>query len=124
MEEVQSETWDIKKIVIALVLTVIVGLSFKALVLDQNFENSNKESASVQGANISASPTPSPAVIEIKKGVENKLLELQKEVNNINISEIATSTPAVKKVINDLQNLQSIPQNQAKEACFKICNGL
>lgn len=128
MEEVQGERWDIKKILVVLVLSVVAALSFKTFVLDQkNPENSNNRSINVKGAGTSQVPsfssTSAPAE-EIKKGIENKLTELSKEANNINVVDIATSTPAVKKILNDLKNLQNLPQSSAKDACFKICNGL
>jgi len=129
MEEGQTyERWDIKKILAALVLSVVVALSFKTFVLDQKSpESSNNRSINVKGENTSQvpsfSPTSAPAE-EIKKGIENKLIELNKEANNINVVEIATSTPTVKKILNDLRNLQNLPQSSAKEACFKICNGI
>lgn len=128
MEETQTyERWDLKKIFIVLVLSVAAALSFKTFVLDQKSpESSNNQATNVQGATTSevTSPSPVPASTgEIKKGIENKLIELKKEVNNINVVEVATSTPAVQKVLNDLKNLQSLPQSQAKEACFKICSG-
>lgn len=126
MEEAQSqESWDLKKIFIALSLSAIAALSFKTFVLDQKSpESSNNQVTNVQGATTSEVPSPSPVSTgEIRKGIENKLIELKKEVNNINVVEVATSTPAVQKVLNDLKNLQNLPQSQAKEACFKICSG-
>lgn len=126
MEETQTyERWDFKKILIVLVLLVAAALSFKTFVLDQKSpESSNNELTNVQGARTSEAPSSSPAPNEeIKKSIENKLIELKKEVNNINVVEVATSTPAVQKVLNDLKNLQNLPQSQAKEACFKICSG-
>lgn len=126
MEEAQSqESWDLKRILIAVVLAAIIILGFKTLVLDQKSpESSNNQVTNVQGATTFEVPSPSPVSTgEIRKGIENKLIELKKEVNNINVVEVATSTPAVQKVLNDLKNLQNLPQSQAKEACFKICSG-
>lgn len=127
MEEIQKyETWDAKKIFFLLVVLVILALGFKTLVLDKkSLKNSNNQSTNVQGASTSEVPSPTPiSTAEIKKGIENKIIELKKEANNINLVEVATSSPAVQKVLNDLKNLQSLPQNQAKEACVKICNSL
>lgn len=128
MEETQTyERWDLKKILVVLSLSAAVALSLKIFVLDQKSpESSNNQVTNVQGATTSevTNPSPVPASTgEIKKSIENKLIELKKEVNNINVVEVATSTPAVQKVLNDLKNLQSLPQSQAKEACFKICSG-
>lgn len=127
VEENQTyEIWDAKKILAGLLLFAIIALSFKTFVLDKKSSKVlDSKSASVQGTRTSETPTPTPASSEvIKKNIETKLTDLKKEVNNINVVEIATSTPAVQKVLNDLKNLQSIPQSQAKQACFQVCNGL
>lgn len=127
MEEIQTyENWDAKKIFAALILIIILILSFKTFVLDKKSSKVlNSKSTSVEGTRTLENPSPSPVSSEyFKKNIENKLTDLKKEVNNINVVEIATSTPAVKKVINDLKNLQTLPQSQAKDACFKICSSL
>ncbi len=126
VEENQThETWDAKKILIALVLLGVIVLSIKTLVLDKKSPKVAEKSVSVQGIRTLEPPTPTPVTAEdIKKNVEVKLTNLKKEVNNINVVEIATSTPAVQKVLNDLKNLQNLPQSQAKDACLKICSNL
>lgn len=127
MDELQvKETWDIKKILAGIILLVALALSVKSFVLDEKTsEAPSAKSTAVEGINIQQSPSPSPqfSSVDIKKDVQLKLNDLKKQVDNINVVEIATSTPAVKKVISDLKNLQEVPQNQAKEACFKICSG-
>ncbi len=119
------ETWDTKKIFTLIIIAVILGLSIKTFFLEKNSGKLANRSVSVQGEStqILLTPTPSPSE-ELKKNVESKLNDLKKEVNNINLIEVATSTPAVKKVISDLKNLQNLPQTQAKEACVKICSSL
>lgn len=127
MDELQvKETWDVKRILIGLVLVGVLSLSFKTLVLDKKVSNGSIKSTAVEGAAVQENPSPGPQLSsgDIKKDVQTKLDDLKKQVDNINVVEIATSTPAVKKVISDLKNLQEVPQNQVKEACFKICNGL
>lgn len=128
MDELQvKETWDVKRILMVLALVGILSLGFKLLVLDKKASREpGTKSAAVEGASSQETPDPSPQFSsgDIKKDVQIKLNDLKKQVDNINVVEIATSTPAVKKVISDLKNLQEVPQNQAKEACFKICNGL
>lgn len=118
-----QESWDIKKILMLLAVVGVLAISFKVLVLDKNNFGLQKNSpVEIQGVSVKGNPNPSP--LDLQKNVETKLNELKKEVNHINVVEVATSTPAVQKVINDLKNLQDLPQNQAKQACLKICDGL
>lgn len=127
MEETQTyEAWDIKKILTALILLVILGLSFKVMVLDKKtFSNLSNTSEKVQGASTQETPIPAPVSSDsLQRTVQTGLNNLKNEVNNINVVEIATSTPAVQKVITDIKNLQNLPQSQAKQVCLQICNGL
>lgn len=119
------EAWDAKKIFTFIIVALILGLSIKTFVLEKNSKNLPNKSVSVQGASTQIIQTPTPnSSEELKRNVESKLNDLKKEVNNINLIEVATSSPAVQKVITDLKNLQNLPQTQAKEACLKICSGL
>jgi hypothetical protein len=74
----------------------------------------------VKGANTeSISPLP-----DIKQGIQNQIDSLKSEAQNINVVDIATSSPQVQKVINDLKAIQDYPKNQLKTTCEKICSGL
>ncbi len=127
MEENQiHETWDIKKILTAIILLVILGFSFRTFVLNKKASNASPNaSRSVQGVSTQATPSVPPISTDtLKTTVQTSLGNLRNEVNNINVTEIATSTPAIQKVISDIKNLQNYPQSQAKQACLQICNGL
>ncbi len=127
MEVVEErESWDLRKIIAFLLLIVILGLSFKSLVLDKKgLENFTRKSIGVAGVSTTQQPPSNQnSSNELKKGVESKLNDLKNEVNQINVVEVATSTPAVQKVLNDIKGLQNLPQSEAKNACLKICNGL
>lgn len=126
MEVIQEEqAWDLKKIIAFALLLLALGLTFKSLVLDQQGPvNLKKESTGVAGVNTSQIPPYDQKPSDLKRSVETKINDLQKEVSQINVVEVATSTPAVQKILNDLKNLQNLPQSQAKQACLQICNGL
>ncbi|HKC14966.1 MAG TPA: hypothetical protein VKC89_03355 [Patescibacteria group bacterium] len=123
-----SGTWDVKKILIFIAIMAVVAFGFKTYVLDKNASITSKsKSTQVEGTSVKNSdnipPNFSPSQ-ELKQNLQTKLSDLKKEVNNINVVDIATSTPAVQKVLSDFKNLQNLPQSQAKQACVKICDGL
>lgn len=120
----QEERWDLKKIIALLLFVGILAFGLKTFVLDKKLQlNSNSETpTAVQGVSTQNNPNPSP--MSIQKSFDTSLNNLKKEVNNINVAEIASSSPQVQKVLSDLKNLQNLPQSQAKDACLKICNGL
>ena len=131
---VEQEVWDKKKIFLfALITALVLGLGFKTFVLEKNQDITQNKSEvrgidvkGDQGSNFdSQTQELSPITKEtIQKTFEEKVIEIRKDVEKINVVDVATSTPAIQKVINDIKNLQNYPQNQAKDACFKICEGL
>lgn len=124
MEENQVyETWDIKKILTALILFVLLGVSAKILIFDKKASSAPNNLQNVQGVSTQATSSPA-AVVDLKTNFQTSLDNLKKDVNNINVVDVATSTPAVQKIITEIKSLQDLPQSQAKRACFQICNGL
>jgi len=61
----------------------------------------------VQGASTSALPKDFSAI--------------QKELSKLPLSEIATSSPQIQKIIHDLQTL---PREQAKIICQNLCGNI
>lgn len=123
-----EETWNKKRIILGLgiLLLVISGLTaFKILVLDKNQDSSQgllkKTTTSVKGesANISENP-----VSGLKTNIADQINTIKQEASNINLTEIATSSPQVQKVLEDIKGIQNLPRNQAKSFCEQVCNGL
>ena len=81
--------------------------------------NSVSVATGVKGVNTQINPLP-----DIKQGIQNNIDSLKNEAQNINIVDIATSSPQVQKVINDLKAIQDYPKNQLRQTCEKICSGL
>lgn len=118
----QEETeWDKKKIILFLVgVFILIAIIFEAkdLILGRSVTPSPKITApDIKGAATQIAPS-------VKQTVQNQLENLQTEAEKINVVEIATSSPQVQKVINDLKEIQNYPQNQLKTTCEQICNSL
>jgi hypothetical protein len=115
-EEVQ---WDKKKIILFLVAAILlIGIGFEAkdLILGKSIGPSvSTPKPDVKGAATQVSSS-------IKAGVQNQLDNLKTEAQNIDLVQIASSSPQVQKVINDLKALQDYPKNQVKATCQQICN--
>lgn len=143
MEEVGfQESWSIKKIILAIVvmiLLVVVGYFSvtKIFTLDINnfFQKpSTKQSLSVvQGASTKNRETAKqsqkenlflPLVNTLQTDASQKLESIKEEANKLNLEEVASSSPQMQKVINDIKSLQNYPKDQAKEMCQKICDGI
>jgi len=127
-----EESWNKKRIIIGLLFlfVVIAGLSvFKVLVLDKN-QNSpqslvKKTATAVKGVSTNVnSLTKGNTASSLKINIQDQLNLIKKEASSINLTEIATSSPQVQKVIDDIKSIQNLPKDQAKNFCQQICSGL
>ena len=141
-ENLVHEAWSKKRIIIGfLVLTVLLSAAYgakkyifkdKSVLSTLSFPEINSKVAGVSTKNDSSSsqdsstdqPLQLPVSSNLKTGMEQKLEDFKKEVSGLNVSDLASSSPQIKKVIEDIQGLQQLPKNQAKEACYNICKGL
>ncbi len=147
MEKIDPvEMWDKKKIAFAaVVLVALIGLGFwsKVFVLGKNkqksiFQVTNEPSGVVAGASTEGQDTPAPSSKDnnhtpsfsfsppniqanIQADAQQKLNEIKQQITNLNVADIASSSPQVQKVINDLKSLQEYPKDQAKQMCENIC---
>ena len=127
-----EESWNKKRIFFGLNILVIliVGLvTFKVLVLDKNQDFGKnpvlKNSKSVESANTNVnSLTQDNTTSNLKTNIQDQLNTIKQEASGINLAEIATSSPQVQKVIDDIKSIQNLPRNQAKDFCEQVCNGL
>lgn len=115
--------WDRKKIIAFIIVLVllIVGLyKMKTVILNQNSPSQQQVAAkkNVKGTSVGVDAS------DVKKNVQDQISKLKAEAANINLIDIASSSPQVQKVINDLKALQQVPGNELKKTCENICNGL
>lgn len=123
MQEVKFEqSWNKKRILITILATLAVGgalYAFRGSIFPQSFLQNNKKENSLKKSVLSQKSEP-----DLQQILEKQIESIKKETGNINIEEIASSSSQVQKIINDIKNLQNLPKDKAKEACYKICSGL
>lgn len=124
-EEKENVVWDKKKIIVfSIIVVLLIGIGFeiKTLMLGQDYSISPQKSTplktQVQGVE------NKDLSVDIKQGIQESINNLKTEAQNIDLQEVATSSPQVQKVINDLKSLQDLPKTQIKSACEKICGSL
>ncbi|MEX2007168.1 MAG: hypothetical protein WD992_00120 [Candidatus Levyibacteriota bacterium] len=126
--EFAAEKWDKKKIFLAVLVIsafVVLGLQLKTYFLDSNYLKSNNSNSPKDTKGTSISPTISiPSAKALGEEVVQNLNNIQQEINSINVQDIATSSPQVKKILEDIKALPNYPANQAKDMCIKFCSGL
>lgn len=119
MEEVKSDSWNKKRIFVAILILLLLiagGLFFRIRVLDQN------SSPAVKSAVDNKVEQSSPEIkTNIQEIMREKIDTIKQEVSSLDMLEIASSSPQVKKILNDIKSLEQYPSDQIKEACRKIC---
>lgn len=128
MEEIRSEeSWNKKRIFAAfflIILLAIGGYFFKTKITDgkssfpQGILKSVKGTSSVKEEDKKQEKNLG---INVQKAVQEKINSLKQEVYGLDIMEIASSSPQVQKILNDIKALEQYPVNQAQEICKKIC---
>lgn len=98
---------------VILVVGLLVYLS-KTFVLDKH----NFSKKSVKGTKTQ------PSIPTLETALKQKLDSVKQEISHLDIKDVASSSPQVQKIINDLNSLKELPSHQAKEICQKICSSL
>jgi hypothetical protein len=117
----EKQELDKKKIILfsfGVILLLVMGLIVKQMMFAG--ARSVPVRTSVKGAE---TQIPNP-VSDIRSNIQNQIDSLKNEAQNINVVDMATSSPQVQKVINDLKAIQDYPKNQLRQTCEKICSGL
>jgi hypothetical protein len=122
MEEVSNgQSWNKKKIIIAfflLAILIIGGYFLKTRILG---ESSPQVKESVKGATIEEITSKPEPKVNVQEIVREKINNIRQEVSGLNILEVASSSPQVQKILNDIKSLEQYPANQIKEICKKVC---
>lgn len=125
MEEVRmEESWNKKRIFAALFLIIllVVGIYFfKSRVLDTDLSPQDPKSVKGVSSKEKSKNKENDVSVDIQKAVKEKINSLKQEVSSLNIIEVASSSPQIQKIINDIKSLEQYPTNQAKEICRQIC---
>lgn len=126
-EEVEEKEepfeWDKTRIVeffVVLGVLLIGGLTAKHFLLDAN---TTPASQAVEGASTSVE-SQLPSVQDIQQGAQQQVVALQKQASQISVQEIASSSPQVQQILNQIKQLPNVPGNVAKQTCENICNSL
>lgn len=123
VNQAQQQVWDIKKVTIFAIVLLALGAGLMYKFKDQKFLPQGE----VRGTQAQKQEKPNvevPSFADLQTTFEEKLVDIREDAENINVEEVASSSPQIQKVINDIKNLQNYPRSQAKEACFSICENL
>lgn len=132
-EEKYEEVWDIRKIIIGVVvllLLIVGGVFAKKLYFHESLSPSSfiPKMPSVKGLSTFNAPADQVSHVKItlpsQQDVQNQIQTIQQQVTHLNVAEIASSSPQVQNIIKQIENLPSGPESQVKDACMRLCNNL
>jgi TolA-binding protein len=118
-----GEEWNKKGVFIAgffLIVILLAGIEAKNFF----FKDTNvlgKSSGNVYDVDPVEVQTPK---VNVSSEVGSRIKDIKQNVNELNVEEVASSSPQIQKVLRDIQGIKDYPTNQAREACMKICSGL
>lgn len=125
MKQVKKEdgiVWDKKKIILFCVIGVILlalAFNYKTAILGESLiPNQAKQLRQIK------SVSTQDLSNGIKQSIQNNVNNLKNEAQSLDVAEIASSSPQVQKVLNDLRSLKDLPKNQLKNACENLCGRL
>ncbi len=117
-EEIRPSRKKMLGVLAFLGLLVVAGLYQKDLLVLGSMEKKERVEERVK-VNTNADQSALPATY-----LQKKLETLKKEVASLTVEDIASASPELQKIVNELKSLESYPKNQAKEICQKICSDL
>ncbi len=117
----EESEWDKKKILLFLVfLFVLIGVGYKTR--DKFLYKILPPKTAVKGESTSRTNQNSISVKPIN--LQEKVEELKSQISNLNVKDIASSSPQVQQILNQVKDLGNLPKTQAKQMCERICSGL
>jgi len=119
-----EEVWDKKKIAITIVAIVLLLIGLVVFTGMLNTKDTTKKETGLSIKQSVKGMEAEKEIQNIKEVLGEKIEEITKEASSINIAEIASSSPQVQKVINDIKELEKYPSDQAKGICQEICDSL
>jgi hypothetical protein len=121
-EKKEEIIWDKKKIIFFVgiaILLIVLAINLKSAILGESYSPKSTKISTPAFKGISAQDLSK----NIRQSILGKINDLQNEAHNIDVAEIASSSPQVQKILKDLKSLKDLPKSQFRDACEKVCAG-
>ena len=122
--DTEREPWDKKKIVLACLFLLGVALLFftlKSVLLDDG-GTTKKDTRGIKTEKLTTQDafegveTPQFSIdLEEKGGL------IKEDLDSVDVEEIASSSPQIQKILNDIKTLKDLPSSTARQTCENLC---
>ncbi|KKQ75101.1 MAG: hypothetical protein US96_C0017G0007 [Candidatus Woesebacteria bacterium GW2011_GWB1_38_5b] len=122
-KEEDELAWDRKRLLLAgiiILAAAILAYEFKDSIFPQG-QSILGEKSEIKKAE---KPNIKSPDINFSSDVGAKIEDVKESVTNLSPEEIASSSPQIQKLLNDIQQIKNLPISQAKDACLKLCSAL
>lgn len=101
---------------IATIIAIFIGLKFYSAPSEKvaGVKTSTKEEVKFEEEKERAKEN-------VKGTIDTRVEKIKKDIEDLNALDVTTESPQLKKIISDLESLQNLPKNQAKNFCEQIC---
>lgn len=131
-EEKYEEVWDFRKItagVLILILLIFAGVIGKRILFHESLAPSSfiPHLPSVKGLSTFNAPDQVSHVkitLPNQQDVQGEIHTIQQQVTHLNVADIASSSPQVQQILQQIQDIPAGPEGQVKDACMRLCNNL
>lgn len=135
-EDEFEEVWDFRKIGIGIVLVILLlvgGYIAKRLILGQSIAPAAMvpkipSLQTVLGKSTQSDTNPKPVNVSFslptQQDVQQKVAQIQQQVTHLNVADVASSSPQIQAVLQQIQNLPGASTNQVKQECYRLCDQL
>ncbi|MBI3069837.1 MAG: hypothetical protein HYY87_00850 [Candidatus Levybacteria bacterium] len=123
----EEEAWDKKRIAVGVIITLLLaaGIAYGAKSFFLEKKQGIVAGARVERERVLAPIENQPSFsLPSQSDIQQEIDKIRQDALKLNVSEIASSSPQVQKVLNDIKTLGDYPRSQAKDICQQICSGL
>lgn len=113
--------WDKKKIVLACLF--LLGAILLLITIKTVFFDTDEGSKMVKGIK-TEKPRNAFEDIEapdINGGLEDRVELIKDDLENVDVEEIASSSPQIQKILNDIKSIKDLPSSTARQTCENLC---
>jgi hypothetical protein len=116
--------WDKKRILIvgfSVIVVLALAVELKRMFLPNT---SILGDSTVKKASEVEKPKVKPPSVDLQSKVGASLADIKNNIANLDPEEVASSSPQIQKVLQDMQGIKDLPKDEAKNACMRICSGI
>jgi hypothetical protein len=114
-----EEKWDIQKIIAAiLLLTILISAAFYMLFVKGNTSDGVKRILGIGTENEMRNKKNKDLMSQPSEQTRELISDIQKEISNLNPQVIASSSPQIQRILEDIKQVQILQESKNPQDFF------